>query len=426
MDCPACGHPNRTSAHFCSACGQHLDGPVPPALQVCPSCGRSCRGDAHFCPACGFHLAGPLPDMSDIDFSQLDPARAEPGPAAQPFPPMGEPDATVILPPGWTATRPPAPDPAPAPASEARPGADAPAAAGGDEPAAGPTPVPPPPPADSAGRRPLALALGFVLVVVAGLAAWWTTTAPHDEPPPPPPVAVDDAAARAERALALAERALAERAQLDTAPAAGSAATPDTAAPPPVAEVDTAAANASTQPVAAVAPAAAPRPVRTLYARGCAACHERGANGAPRTADPEQWQDLLQGSPHDQSQRVLAGHGGAPAGAGLGLTPVESERLVAHVGELVGQARTREAAAERSRAAERSARATTAAAERPAAPAAPRQDDWQRSLKSELARCGQLGFFERVACTEKARWTYCNNRWNSVPECAVRNHQSAP
>jgi hypothetical protein len=45
---------------------------------------------------------------------------------------------------------------------------------------------------------------------------------------------------------------------------------------------------------------------------------------------------------------------------------------------------------------------------------------WQRELSAELEVCGKQGFFERLACTEKARWKYCSpNRWNTVKECAL-------
>jgi hypothetical protein len=43
--------------------------------------------------------------------------------------------------------------------------------------------------------------------------------------------------------------------------------------------------------------------------------------------------------------------------------------------------------------------------------------DWAGEMRQELAQCG--GFF----CREKVRWKYCNNRWNSIPECATGQNQ---
>jgi hypothetical protein len=44
---------------------------------------------------------------------------------------------------------------------------------------------------------------------------------------------------------------------------------------------------------------------------------------------------------------------------------------------------------------------------------------WQEQLRTELRRCDSLSFFEKVMCREKARWKYCDGRWNSVSECEV-------
>lgn len=44
-------------------------------------------------------------------------------------------------------------------------------------------------------------------------------------------------------------------------------------------------------------------------------------------------------------------------------------------------------------------------------------NDWQTSLREELAVCGQSSFLSRVICNEKARWKYCPGHWGSVAEC---------
>jgi hypothetical protein len=41
-------------------------------------------------------------------------------------------------------------------------------------------------------------------------------------------------------------------------------------------------------------------------------------------------------------------------------------------------------------------------------------EDWLTRMREELQQCNGAFF-----CQERARWKYCNNRWNSVPECAV-------
>lgn len=76
--------------------------------------------------------------------------------------------------------------------------------------------------------------------------------------------------------------------------------------------------------------------------------------------------------------------------------------------------------------AERGRLATTQEKPRPSArPAAPasaslrQTETWLGALRQDLSQCSQLGFFARLGCREKARWKYCNERWDSVPECAV-------
>jgi hypothetical protein len=49
---------------------------------------------------------------------------------------------------------------------------------------------------------------------------------------------------------------------------------------------------------------------------------------------------------------------------------------------------------------------------------------WQTAMQRELEICRQGNFFERVVCTEKARWKHCApDRWNTIPECAAGNTQ---
>lgn len=57
-------------------------------------------------------------------------------------------------------------------------------------------------------------------------------------------------------------------------------------------------------------------------------------------------------------------------------------------------------------------------------PSTPDTGDWLNHLRQDLARCGQLSFFACIPCREKARWRYCNERWNTVPECATADRNS--
>src|SRR2546421_4419258 len=52
MDCPSCGHPNRSAARFCAECSTPLIEPL-----ACPRCGESNPDDAKFCDACGTALS---------------------------------------------------------------------------------------------------------------------------------------------------------------------------------------------------------------------------------------------------------------------------------------------------------------------------------------------------------------------------------
>jgi hypothetical protein len=57
--------------------------------------------------------------------------------------------------------------------------------------------------------------------------------------------------------------------------------------------------------------------------------------------------------------------------------------------------------------------------------AVPTQQGWQNSLRSELARCADAGFFERPSCSWNARNKYCapNRAWGTMPECPSRPGQ---
>jgi hypothetical protein len=56
----------------------------------------------------------------------------------------------------------------------------------------------------------------------------------------------------------------------------------------------------------------------------------------------------------------------------------------------------------------------------PAAAAPAGGQAWLIALRSKLAACEQMSFFERVACREKARWSHCApDHWNTVAECKV-------
>src|SRR4051812_22646948 len=48
MDCPSCGHPNPSGAHFCGSCATPLSGAV-----ECPSCGSQNPAGQRFCNDCG-------------------------------------------------------------------------------------------------------------------------------------------------------------------------------------------------------------------------------------------------------------------------------------------------------------------------------------------------------------------------------------
>lgn len=44
-------------------------------------------------------------------------------------------------------------------------------------------------------------------------------------------------------------------------------------------------------------------------------------------------------------------------------------------------------------------------------------NDWQTSLRDELAVCEQSSFLSHVICNEKARWKYCPGHWGTIKEC---------
>ncbi|MNL46946.1 hypothetical protein D3C87_1696980 [compost metagenome] len=54
--------------------------------------------------------------------------------------------------------------------------------------------------------------------------------------------------------------------------------------------------------------------------------------------------------------------------------------------------------------------------------AAPDPLAWVDALKGELARCVELGFFERPDCAWAVRKQYCepNNGWGTVKECPAQ------
>ena len=58
MDCPSCGHPNRSAARFCAECATSLV-----EARTCPGCGADHPAGARFCDACGTPLtAAPRPE----------------------------------------------------------------------------------------------------------------------------------------------------------------------------------------------------------------------------------------------------------------------------------------------------------------------------------------------------------------------------
>lgn len=451
MDCPACGHANHASASCCAGCGRGLTAGAATANGPCPDCGTARQPGAKFCPACGHALpdntaSDPL-DFSGIHLDTPLPAgddRTVILPASRPSPPSSattspaaaaasgpNADMTVILPAGWrqpagadNAVRraseevtliplPPepataaAPPPLPPAGSSASPPPSTPASPAS---AASPTPITAAPATGNTGGKRLIGLAAVVLVAVIGSAAWYwlspaattpatpsTASAPPFSPAPPSasaamPPGTDGAPAAIAGAPTLALTA------------------EDVVAPPPPVTVQTASAG--------------PRPVRELYRDTCARCHDRGEGGAPRVAAADEWNGLLKRPRNALAETLMQGHGGAPARGGVDLSTDEARGLVSHVTQLVERSSAARAAAERKRQAEAAAAPPPVAA--PAPHAAPKADDWLTSLRGELARCGQLGFFARIPCEEKARWSHCNTRWNTVPECTLRNQQNAP
>ncbi len=56
MDCPSCGHPNRSGARFCAECATPLLEQI-----TCPTCGAHHPAGEKFCDACGNSLNAPRP-----------------------------------------------------------------------------------------------------------------------------------------------------------------------------------------------------------------------------------------------------------------------------------------------------------------------------------------------------------------------------
>jgi hypothetical protein len=69
--------------------------------------------------------------------------------------------------------------------------------------------------------------------------------------------------------------------------------------------------------------------------------------------------------------------------------------------------------------------APTAIVQQGAPAALPTQAGWQNSLRAELARCSDAGFFQRPSCAWNARNKYCapNNAWGTMPECPSKPGQ---
>jgi uncharacterized membrane protein YvbJ len=57
MECRRCGHPNRSDARFCEACGTSL-------ARQCPNCRQEVRPEAKFCDKCGQALSAGTSDQA--------------------------------------------------------------------------------------------------------------------------------------------------------------------------------------------------------------------------------------------------------------------------------------------------------------------------------------------------------------------------
>ncbi|WP_235864938.1 c-type cytochrome [Pseudothauera lacus] len=272
-----------------------------------------------------------------------------------------------------------------------------------------------PPPAGG-GRSPgifIGILIGVVLLA-AGAAFWAYRSMQADVPPP---VATAPASTSGQdAALAAAETA---------APAAAADAAPVAEEDPAHASSESAdsesADDASTK--SAAAQPLQPRPSRELWRTACASCHDRGEGKSPRVSQPGEWDGLLVRSRAAMVRSVLDGHGGSPAGAGVDLSEEEARRLVAQVVQQVERAAS---AAEAERARRAAAEREAASASKPAEsrPQANGGEDWLAALRRELDACSKLSFFAQIPCREKARWQYCNNRWDTVPECATSNQRN--
>lgn len=270
-----------------------------------------------------------------------------------------------------------------------------------------------PPPAGG-GRSPgifIGILIGVVLLA-AGAAFWAYRSMQADAPPraataPASANGQDAAQAAAETDASAAAEGTAPAAEEDAADAAGESADSESAD-------DASTKSAAAQPLQ-------PRPTRELWRTTCASCHDRGEGKSPRVSQPGEWDGLLVRSRAAMVRSVLDGHGGSPAGAGADLSEEEARRLVAQVVQQVERAAS---AAEAERA--RRAAAEREAASKPAEsrPQASGGEDWLTALRRELDACSKLSFFAQIPCREKARWQYCNNRWDTVPECATNNQRN--
>ena len=165
---------------------------------------------------------------------------------------------------------------------------------------------------------------------------------------------------------------------------------------------------------------------KAVYASSCRSCHATGASGSPRLDDVEAWKPILARSRASLYASVLAGKGAMPPrGGDRSLQDDEVRRAVDF---MVAAAR---AAAQ---AVVPNAPTVPPPSPQPApvAPAAPLpvvpadgQPEWLRALRSEMERCRERNFLDRVLCAETARWKYCApSRWNTVPECAVTKSET--
>lgn len=100
------------------------------------------------------------------------------------------------------------------------------------------------------------------------------------------------------------------------------------------------------QPVArveiqAVTIAPGSRTGEQIYKSICAACHDSGAVGAPKTGDAGAWEPRLAQGFEGLTASAIAGKGAMPPrGGGSDLTDTEVARAVAHLANLAGASYT--------------------------------------------------------------------------------------